>query len=293
VRQQFVGYERDNETNLDFAQARYFSNTQGRFTSVDPLQESAKPEIPQSWNRYAYVLNNPLVFIDPTGLLWIASGDAANPYRWVDECPQGGTCYQNVAAAVDTGVAVYGSQNARDIRLYASNENGVVYVTGIAGHPDAKFNSAARNQAHPEHYLSPEAAAALFNAARDYADAYPDDSNIVMTAGSAETGNAALNAQGQPVHRSHRNGQNIDMRYMGNNGRPLVGNTASANADADRMTTLFDAFADQNAGLGAPLTGTPQRFGLGPISPGLQRIHQNHFHLQRNYPRPPQPARRR
>ena len=36
VRQKFSLYERDNETELDYAQARYYSSTQGRFTSVDP-----------------------------------------------------------------------------------------------------------------------------------------------------------------------------------------------------------------------------------------------------------------
>jgi RHS repeat-associated protein len=284
-------YERDTETGLDFAQARYLASVQGRFTSVDPLQESATLWNPQSWNRYTYVLNNPLVYIDPTGELWIASGDANNPYRWVDRCPEGGTCYEAVAAAVTTGVRVYGSRDARDITSYNSNENGVVNVTDIANHRDARYDSVAGNQPHPEHFLSPTVAAALFNAARVYADAYPDDDDIVFTAGSAATGDPALNAQGEPVHRSHQNGQNIDMRYMGANGRSLVGNTASENADVARMSTLFAAFARQNAGLGAAITGTPERFGLGPISEALSNIHRNHVHFQRNYPRPPQPAR--
>jgi RHS repeat-associated protein len=66
VRQQFTGYERDDETGLDYAQARYFSSTQGRFTSPDPVAGSQIN--PQSLNRYAYVLNNPLRYTDPSGL---------------------------------------------------------------------------------------------------------------------------------------------------------------------------------------------------------------------------------
>jgi RHS repeat-associated protein len=68
VRKKFTGYERDTETGLDYAQARYFSSAQGRFTSPDPLLASAKPVDPQSWNRYSYVGNNPMNFIDPSGM---------------------------------------------------------------------------------------------------------------------------------------------------------------------------------------------------------------------------------
>ena len=78
VRQQFTSKERDVETGLDYFGARYFTSVQGRFTSTDPLKASARPVAPQSWNRYSYVLNNPLKLIDPTGL---ADEDPQDPRK--------------------------------------------------------------------------------------------------------------------------------------------------------------------------------------------------------------------
>jgi RHS repeat-associated protein len=69
IRQKFTSYERDNETDLDFAQARMYSYGFGRFTSPDPLAASANPIRPQSWNRYSYSFNNPLRFTDPSGMI--------------------------------------------------------------------------------------------------------------------------------------------------------------------------------------------------------------------------------
>ena len=71
VRQKFTLYERDNETGLDYAKARSYAYTRGRFTTPDPLPASGEAAIPQSWNRYSYVLNNPLKFIDPSGMMWV------------------------------------------------------------------------------------------------------------------------------------------------------------------------------------------------------------------------------
>ncbi|MBV9924358.1 MAG: discoidin domain-containing protein [Acidobacteria bacterium] len=68
TRQKFTGYEHDAGVGLDYAKARYYSAGQGRFTGVDPLAGSAKPAAPQTWNRYAYVLNRPTVAVDPNGL---------------------------------------------------------------------------------------------------------------------------------------------------------------------------------------------------------------------------------
>ncbi|HXM48293.1 MAG TPA: RHS repeat-associated core domain-containing protein [Pyrinomonadaceae bacterium] len=65
MRQKFTLKERDNETGLDFFGERYYGSALGRFTTSDPLMASAKTGNPQTWNRYTYVLNNPLRYIDP------------------------------------------------------------------------------------------------------------------------------------------------------------------------------------------------------------------------------------
>ncbi|MBF2019884.1 MAG: RHS repeat-associated core domain-containing protein, partial [Hydrococcus sp. C42_A2020_068] len=89
VRQQFTGYERDVEAGQDFAQARMYSYLHGRFTTVDPLRESAKAEDPQSWNRYIYSFNNPLRFTDPTGMIAGGFYDREGNWLGTDEVGDG------------------------------------------------------------------------------------------------------------------------------------------------------------------------------------------------------------
>lgn len=61
----YTSYERDTESGNDYALARSYANTQGRFLSPDPLEGHAGD--PQSWNRYAYVENDPINLSDPSG----------------------------------------------------------------------------------------------------------------------------------------------------------------------------------------------------------------------------------
>jgi RHS repeat-associated protein len=68
----FTGYERDPETGLDYAFARYYSSRIGRFLSTDPLG-GAIGDL-QSHNAYAYTLNNPTNLTDPSGLHCVGSG---------------------------------------------------------------------------------------------------------------------------------------------------------------------------------------------------------------------------
>jgi RHS repeat-associated protein len=51
--------------DLDYMHARHYSPVTGRFLSVDSAP--GLPEVPQAWNRYLYVLANPLRYKDPDG----------------------------------------------------------------------------------------------------------------------------------------------------------------------------------------------------------------------------------
>ncbi|MFN6963649.1 MAG: RHS repeat domain-containing protein [Pyrinomonadaceae bacterium] len=67
VRQKFTGYQKDEETQLDFAEARMYESRHGRMSAVDPVASSMIWTKPQSLNRYLYCLNNPLSYIDKSG----------------------------------------------------------------------------------------------------------------------------------------------------------------------------------------------------------------------------------
>jgi len=54
----FTSYRRDANSGLDYADARFYSSRLGRFISMDPLTGD---------NRYAYVSNDPINLVDPTG----------------------------------------------------------------------------------------------------------------------------------------------------------------------------------------------------------------------------------
>ncbi len=56
----YGGKELDDTTNLYYFNARYYDATTGRFINVDPIQDGS--------NWYVYCSNNPLSFVDPTGL---------------------------------------------------------------------------------------------------------------------------------------------------------------------------------------------------------------------------------
>ena len=67
VRQGFTGHEHEEELGLINMKGRIYEPSLGRFLSPDQLLPGQAPS--QALNRYSYVLNNPLKYVDPSGWL--------------------------------------------------------------------------------------------------------------------------------------------------------------------------------------------------------------------------------
>jgi RHS repeat-associated protein len=110
----FTGQQLDSETNLTHMEFRSYSTVQGRWTSMDPAGKGATNAAdPQSWNLYAYVMNNPLSLTDPSGLEGVGQ-------QW-GGLPSGGPCDESTGYCIkmkagaphisDAGIFFVGSAN--------------------------------------------------------------------------------------------------------------------------------------------------------------------------------------
>jgi RHS repeat-associated protein len=121
---------------------REYNPTQGRWTSPDPSGLGAvDPTNPQSWNRYAYSLNNPLAYVDPLGLFCVwddgsydseddpTTGDSmASGGTGVANCgSQGGTWFNGLPSDWDPNAGDWSGQASGEFADWAQaiNPNGV------------------------------------------------------------------------------------------------------------------------------------------------------------------------
>lgn len=93
IRTQYAGMEKDVATGLEHTPYRKYDSGWGRWTSPDPYGGSMSASDPQSFNRYAYVSNDPVNFVDPSGL------DGTFPIF----------CQNGQCVTVVPGVSVYGA----------------------------------------------------------------------------------------------------------------------------------------------------------------------------------------
>jgi RHS repeat-associated protein len=98
----FTGQDQDTVSGMHDFLARRYNPTSGRWLSPDPAGLGAvDPSNPQTWNRYAYVMNNPLSLVDPFGE--DCYDTAGNPTSAPDDvsCMNGGGIWVDVPIVVN------------------------------------------------------------------------------------------------------------------------------------------------------------------------------------------------
>lgn len=102
----YRGYYYDEEMSLYYLKSRYYDPETGRFISPDDISY-LDPETIDGLNLYSYCLNNPVIYVDPTGHFWDYIFDAVFLF-WsiVDVIKNPGDWKNWVALGIDIVFAV-------------------------------------------------------------------------------------------------------------------------------------------------------------------------------------------
>ena len=88
----YTSQRHNDDLGLIYYNARYYLPGVGRFVSADSIVPDATN--PQSFNRYTYVLNNPIALIDPSGHRTCSVDEGGQDFE---------TCDQNLGTGLDYG----------------------------------------------------------------------------------------------------------------------------------------------------------------------------------------------
>jgi len=103
----FTGHEMLDDVDLVHMNGRVYDPLLGRFLSADPFVQY--PASTQGWNRYAYVDNNPLARVDPSGYGWFSKAIKSVTRAFKNPVVRAVTA---VAVAYFTGYYDFGSATA-------------------------------------------------------------------------------------------------------------------------------------------------------------------------------------
>jgi len=240
----FTGHERDSESGLDYMLARFYSSSLGRFMAVDPGNDT-RLENPQSWNKYTYVRNNPIAYVDPYGMNSMPRPYNVPQWKWKDPCAGMPVCSEaggNTGSGGDGGSSG-GSGDPGQTSGGSSTDGGeegtggsgewviIGTVPGPGGEPVPIFRNSATGEARLGFDGEGPGAAAFREAAVTLVGIWMTAVATVTVVGAAPSvGRVAASAAGNPAVRKNlsdfglelswgwRDGRNLD--YLGN---PMTG----------------------------------------------------------------------
>lgn len=241
----FTGKYLDDDTGLYYYGARYYDPALGRFISPDPLYVGDPERCtsnPTSCNLFAYANNNPMAFVDPTGLKEIVADDAAykrqveqdlqrtDPTARVDS--KTGEVSQSFLHGVwlDVKGFVTGSNSfdaGRELTRRVIDDPQTTTITNVAGHTEADVKDPKTN---------PETTAGDVVIRYDPATARTRTSDEF----DKSTGKVVLDAPADPgivlaheqIHATHmmagKDTGMAEVRYTGVDGKPYKAPDAEA-----------------------------------------------------------------
>ncbi len=243
----FTGYERDNATGLDYANARMYNNGRGRFMTPDTKGlGSANTRRPETLNRYSYTHNDPVNFVDPTGL-----DDEPFTIKLYTSAP-----YKRAGASSGDG-AVSGLDAYNNARRIATNKDGEGTQFPLGGGLDSsavqklleELLSSAVLTATQALFSKPECAA-LFNVPSELGDA----ANFLTALVNGDSGLGGISFK-------DTGGIKTDGTIAAAQTTPILG--AIMRPDGTRVSTFTGANIVINSNPNSPfLNGYGQRFGV-------------------------------
>jgi RHS repeat-associated protein len=131
---------------IDYFPERRYRPNQGRWLTPDPAgTDAADPVNPQSWNRYAYVMNDPLRNVDPDGLFCVwddgsfDSADDGDSGSSSNCSGLGGTWFNGLPSQWDPNAGDWSGQKSGEFAGWAQgiNPNGAGAFGDPSGTADA------------------------------------------------------------------------------------------------------------------------------------------------------------
>ena len=292
----YNGKELQDELSLNLYDygARNYDPVLGRWLTVDPLAEKYP-----AYSSYCYVMNNPLRFVDPTGM---SAEDVMPPDDYLIN-KNGSIEVIKTNDTFDRFFVETGNEQTSDNGKVAVGGYGLVSQLkkngdGLVKFPDSgdgfssyggvekgglssgvkKGVSFTENVGSGDSFLKPETAAALFGVINELKGSGLSISLGDMSSSNgsdpANAGSGAFHHAGHG-HMGKRSGLDADFRYIGGNGSSYQGVMSNSQFNVGNNKSVYDAAF---------------RFGFDPKNtyqgtkgsiPGVKTMggHNNHGHL--------------
>ncbi len=185
------------DLGLYYYNARYYAPGMGRFLSADPLVPD--PTSPQSFNRYSYVENRPLVLTDPSGHC------ATDPYDdYYDyECWKAAQdLYNKIEGVLEVDFETLGKLDLYDLgnldyyadKYIAARENASNVVKNLPGWMERLESFDPDANAYSRVQIQKESTSTVYNSVEQNVESLieflaPENPNLATMAGDG-TGNA-------------------------------------------------------------------------------------------------------